>query len=149
MLDSSPQWRDTTSSERELIETILLADFSGREEIAQQLRGARVRDDCACGCGSFAVQPTTDSARTRTSGVVFEAEGKDEADNLVGLFVMVRDGLVEYIECWGMATNAASLPRPDTLKLTTAIQRSPTWSTTETHRRTIVEEATARRESES
>ena len=149
MLDSSPQWRDTTSSERELIETILLADFSGREEIAQQLRGARVRDDCACGCGSFAVQPTTDSARTRTSGVVFEAEGKDDADNLVGLFVMVRDGLVEYIECWGMATNAASLPRPDTLKLTTAIQHSPTWSTTETHRRTIVEEATARRESES
>lgn len=111
-------WRTQTARERELIETVLLAQFPGRDEIAIQLRGAMVGAECACGCGSFAVLPNEGSPGARCVGVVFEAEGRDEADRSVVLQVVVASsGLVDFIECTGVdPDSASSLPRPETLR---------------------------------
>jgi hypothetical protein len=131
-------WREQTDRERELIETMLLADFAGRDEIATQLRGARVRDDCECGCGSFRVEPG-DSRASVENGVAFDAAGMDDGGNEVGLFLMMRDGFVDYVECWGFTGVPFSLPLPSSLRLLTNVPTAPNVTHSVPHERTILE----------
>lgn len=119
---------------------MLMAEFPGRDEVADQLRGATVRDDCVCGCGSFAIVPDESKPKAPIDGVVFEAAGKDQTDNDVGVFIMVRNGLVEYVECWGLTTDPAGLPRPESLSVLDRVALAPDRGRLVPHRRTILEE---------
>jgi hypothetical protein len=133
------EWREQTQRERQVVETILLADFPGRDEVGKQLRGARVRDDCECGCGSFAVEQRQGMPSAPESGALLNVEGEDDNGTLVGLFIMVREGYVEYVECYGLARSPVSLPLPKSLRLTTQFRVSSTLTRSLPHERTILE----------
>jgi hypothetical protein len=111
------EWRDPTDRERETIEAVLTFDFVGRDEVAAQIRGARVADDCGCGCGSFAIEKRAGQLPAPTKGPVVDLVGRDETGVEVGLFIMVRDGYAEYIECYGLSADPLGLPDPETLRL--------------------------------
>ena len=110
------KWRLPTEREQALMEAILSLEFDGRDEVASQIRGARVADDCGCGCGSFAIEQRPATPLVPVDGPTAEMFGTDDADQLVGLFVMVKGGHVEYVECYGLATDPVSLRRPESLR---------------------------------
>ena len=105
-----------TERELALIEALLGFEFDGHDEVASQIRGTRVADDCGCGCGSFAIERRPEPLRVTVDGPTHEWFGRDDAGNLVGLFIMVKDGYVEYVENYGLETVPVSLPTPESLR---------------------------------
>ena len=109
------EWRAQTPREQELLEAALQFDFLGRAEVAAQVTGARVSEDCGCGCGSFKVEVPSGSPTVPAGGSVGDVYGRDDAGTLVGLFFYVAGGFVRYVECYGLDGNPVSLPQPTSL----------------------------------
>lgn len=111
------EWRAPTDRERATIEAVLTFDFVGRQEVSAQILGARVADDCTCGCGSFAIEKRPGRLAAPGNGPVLDLVGRDETGVEVGLFIMVREGYVQYVECYGLSADPVGLPDPQTLRL--------------------------------
>ncbi len=136
-------WRPQTEQEREIISTLLLADFEGRDQVADQIRGARVSSDCGCGCGSLKFQ--IDRASTAPANVLsatpLDTQGLDAAGNLVGAFFFVRDGFVEYLEFWSLTGVDIGLPVASTLRLLESDGTGPGVSHLAPRAHTILDES--------
>ena len=111
------EWREPNGRERAVIDAALAFNFVGRDELATQLVGARVTDDCVCGCGSFRVERRPGTLPSPADGVALETLGRDDAENEVGLFIKVEGGYVAYVECWGLGFDPIGLPKPESLYL--------------------------------
>jgi hypothetical protein len=109
------EWREQTERDRAVLEVVLQSRFPGRDEITSQLIGALVASDCGCGCGSFKPEPRANFLSVPVEGPVGDIYGRDDAGNLVGLFVLVTGGRVQYVECYGLECDPVSLPRPESL----------------------------------
>jgi hypothetical protein len=55
-------WRPQTSLEVELVQSLLAKDFPAKEAFRLAAEGKRVRNYCACPCGSFEFEPATDGS---------------------------------------------------------------------------------------
>jgi len=115
---SSASFRDLTNSERELLDGLLAHDFSGADDLRQQVAIARVRSGCHCGCGTLEFEkdlegePPDPAAVERPvdlEGVVLNAQGSPVG----GLLLFVRQGHLSSLEVYSTAGEPLPLPSPD------------------------------------
>lgn len=121
------RWRDQTERERELLEAILLADIPEPAAVAAQARNAEVATNCGCGCGSFQLRPRPSKPAGALKNAVLEGHGLDDAGNEVGLALFARDGVLDFVECYALAVDPMSLPRPETLRQFRVVRESDSW----------------------
>lgn len=121
------RWRDQTERERRLLEAISRADIPEPAAVAAQARGAEVATNCQCGCGSFQLRPLPSEPTEALKNAVYEGSGLDDAGNEVGLALFARDGILEFVECYALAVDPVSLPRPDTLRQFRVVRESDSW----------------------
>ena len=109
-------WRALSPIEAEILDTLRLAEFLGRDELRVQLASASVALNCACGCGSLDFQIGLHVPPVVDDGVVIESEGFDEAGMLVGVALVVRAGRLSQLEVYSPTGAPIGLPIPVSLR---------------------------------
>jgi hypothetical protein len=103
-----------SGDERALLDGFLSFDFEGGEELREQLNHLTAKRGCTCGCGTIdfvldgAAVPRSDAANP----VPVDAIVRDAGDEVGGLILFVKDGLLQSLEIYSHA-EALPLPRPD------------------------------------
>ncbi len=90
------EWRKPTAKEESLIALLLSAEFSGKEAIARQLRGAQVRVLDAEGSLAFNVSSSEKAAVK--ARIPIEAEAQDRDGVTIHMLLHVVDGIVFGLE---------------------------------------------------
>lgn len=89
-------FREMNAQERELVSRLLEVNFPGRDEIAQQLKVAKVRAADADGCIQFYVEGDMKAPVVQTVPVEAEAEDEDGMD--IHALLHVNEGKIKELE---------------------------------------------------
>src|SRR6266508_3873314 len=109
-------YRELTPTERQLLERLLGAEFTGRDEIAEQVKTCKVRAVDEHGCLEFFVQSET-KAPVR-QGVPIEAEAEDEDGIVIHMLLHVVDGKVKELEFYSESNSPIKrIPDPSEWRL--------------------------------
>lgn len=110
------EFRPLTESESELLQRLLSAEITGREEMRNQLRSAQVRtiDEN----GSFEIRSTETRLAPVVNRIPVEAEGSDSDGLPVYTLLHVMDGKAIELELYKAdGSRIRSCPRPDAMNL--------------------------------
>ena len=117
MSDSATDNRPLTADEYQLIRWMLKNGAPDKKQFLTQLEIASVTP-CRCPCGCASIELSIAGQDKPTGGLQALEEfmfGTD--DNLNGIFVYAKNGVLAGVEVYGMAGEAArSLPRPEELR---------------------------------
>ena len=95
-MSHSEEYRELNGAERQLLDRLLEARFSGRAEVAEQLKSCRVRTLDDDGCLEFLI--LSDIKANVEHSVPVEAEAKDENGNKIHMLLHVVGGKVDELE---------------------------------------------------
>lgn len=116
-MKTEEHFREPTTTEREVMQRLLAADFPGKEDIAKQLAGSRVRiiDDE----GSLELEPSA-AARPATveKRIPVEADAVDEDGIHVHFLLHVVKGFAKELEVYkDDGTPIRRMPSPNDLEI--------------------------------
>src|SRR3954447_8820071 len=113
--------RSLSGDERALLDFLLSADFTGRDQLREQAVSVQTAgSSCDCGCPSFYLNPDRQLPPAQVDEPVpVEAHGHDPGGHLVGVMLFVdEDGYLADIEVFGYESSEFSgIPSPDSLKI--------------------------------
>jgi hypothetical protein len=113
--------RPLTAGEAEIIQTLLqYEDFSGRDELLDQVSTAQVIGRCGCGCATVELEdgptPASDSI---PQPIPTEATILDESgDGIGGMLLFVNDGRLSELEVYSFGEHPIrTMPPVDRLSI--------------------------------
>jgi len=106
--------RSPTEGERRMLELLVSPDYPGVEAFREQIRTVKVKTDCTCGCGSFAVFTPT-SAPVAVEDIRMTPTAIDH-DALVDAFMFVRDGRIVGVEITYFSGPSMGVPNASMLR---------------------------------
>jgi hypothetical protein len=107
--------RPLNERERGLLDAALAHDFVGVEALRAQTVGVQARPGCSCGCGTIELVPQDQEAPRSSAASPVPAEGRvrdGEGNEIGGLLVFVRDGLLDSLEVYSYDEPPLPLPDP-------------------------------------
>jgi hypothetical protein len=114
------QPRPLREEERRLIEFLLGAEFSRRDQLRQQLESAQVVWECECGCGTINLR-ASEGALSAKAAIAVEARGEG-----IDVSLFVRAGKMSSLEMVDDLDRRPPLfPRPEDLQIWIAPRNVP------------------------
>jgi len=113
--------RALTPGERAILDLLLAADLPSGDALRQQLDGARVSEECTCGCPSvlFSIDPARPAAPGYRYGVAVEAETVDRDGTPIWVLLHVVHGYMRELEV--LRADSAPVRLPDARDLTVSL----------------------------
>jgi hypothetical protein len=140
-MTEAPEWREPNADECALFDVLALAAIPNREQLAAQLAHVRIGPD-ADHAGFMLDVPVEAPRIAADDGELLAAEGLDAVGARVLVAIHLADGTVRWLELSGLDGPATAWPRPETLRLMTAVPRGTLalrWMVP--HERTILDES--------
>ena len=121
MPDASP----LSSQERHLLDFLLSQDFEGVESLRMQSEDVLAYPSCDCGCGSIGfehangVRPGPDGMSPQTRPGPFPVVQNGKGEDIGGLILFVRAGLLDDLEIYSHGADPLPLPEPGAVHFVT------------------------------
>lgn len=114
--------RPLQDDQRRLLDFLLIRDFPGRAELAEQAKSVLTAgSSCSCGCPSFSLvadRSLPPAAIAYGDRMVSDAHGPDPGGNEVGVLLFTDEGYLSEVEIYSVEGDGfGGLPSPDSLKL--------------------------------
>ena len=108
--------RPLTPTERELLEVLVPREYPDEGSLLAQIDGVLAYPSCSCGCGSIGfehsdgVRPGPSHLEPLDTGRAFPVVVDDDGNEVGGLILFTRQGLLDQLEVYSSGQEPLPLP---------------------------------------